>query len=99
MRAPPRLSGRGAGRRRRRVVSILVEGDAEVVARPVRAGRQRTGAAADGRVPAALQALAAVEPDGDGPGVAAADGEVHVEPVGPLVGPADAGGAATTAAP
>src|SRR5688572_25807269 len=83
-----------AARGWRRIVAVLVERHAEVVpvaVRPCLAGRT---AARQRGVPAVLHALAALQVDGDDPGVGAADGEVHVEAVAPLVCAADADGAA-----
>src|SRR5690606_765896 len=87
-----------AGRGRHVVVAVAPDRDAEVVPVAVRPGGHGAAAGREGGVPAVLQALAAVELDGDDPVVGAGDREVHVEPVRPRLPRAHADAAAAVAA-
>src|SRR5690606_15152263 len=87
-----------AGRGRHVVVAVAPDRDAEVVPVAVWPGGHGAAAGREGGVPAVLQALAAVELDGDDPVVGAGDREVHVEPVRPRLPRAHTDAAAAVAA-
>src|SRR5690606_12974975 len=91
-------SARRAGRAGGRAVAVLVERDAEAVARPVGPCGHDTAARGDRGVPGVLDALAADRGDAHDPAVRGAHGVGDVEAVVPLLGARDGHGAASAAA-